>query len=170
MGKSKCIEVGNIKLTLAEVKYLKELGKCKENNEYVNLVKLSRLLGIKPSSVQEVIKKLEKKNLIKRKWGKVELSQLGEDVVNVISTKRRIMENFFYFILEMDEKKATLEASNLDYLVSCELIEKMLNYLERKGFRSNYCIHGKRLYKEVIKQKIEEKDKEDKLRDKSGKE
>jgi DtxR family Mn-dependent transcriptional regulator len=157
MGRNKCIEIKNLKLTSAEVKYLKELGKCEENKECANLVKLSKLLGIKPSSVQEVIKKLEKKGLIKRKWGKIELSNLGKEVVKEISTKRRVMENFFYFILKMDEKKASLEANNLDYLVSCELISKMLEYLEKKGFRSNYCIHGKQLYKEMIKQEIKEK-------------
>jgi len=160
MGKSKCIEIRNLKLTNAEIKYLKELGKCEEKEECANLVKLSKLLGIKPSSVQEVIKKLEKKGLIKRKWGKIELSELGKEVVKEIFAKRRIMENFFYFILELDEKKASLEADNLDYLVSCELVDRMLDYLEKKGFKSNFCIHGKPLYKEVLEQKNKERQSE----------
>jgi Mn-dependent DtxR family transcriptional regulator len=159
MKKNECIEISNLKLTRAEVKYLKELGKCEEKKECANLVKLSQLLGIKPSSVQEIIKKLEKKGLVKRSWGKIDLSEKGKEVVKELNAKRRIMENFFYFILKIDPKKASIEANNLDYIVSCELAEKMLDYLEKKGYRNNFCIHGKRLYKEVIK-KEEEKEKE----------
>jgi len=144
-------DLEDLKLTTGEIRYLKEIGKCLEEGKNVNLVTLSKLLGVKPPSTLEILIKLESKGLIKRKRREIELSEKGEKLVKILLTKKRIIENFFYFILKLDPLKATKEAEKIDCLIDTKVVLKMKNMLEKEGYKVDYCIHGKRIFCEVLK-------------------
>ncbi len=137
-----------ILLTPIEMIYLKEIWNIKESNEgsNVNLVILAQKMGVSVTFVREIVNKLKKKGLIVKKWNNIEFDKKGEKIIKNIVTKRRIVEDFFYFILGLNEITAKKEANKLDYLVCNELVIKMKEYLEKKGHRSAFCIHGKRKY------------------------
>ena len=60
--------------------------------------------------------------------------------------KKRVLELYFFYILDLSPKEAKQEAEKIDYLVSCNLIEKMLIKLLKRKIKIELCPHGKETY------------------------
>jgi Mn-dependent DtxR family transcriptional regulator len=147
-----CLNVDNIfeelNLTVNEMKYLKVIFSFQENKEILTLSKLSHILGIKPPSALDTLKNLENKGLVIKERGKIYLTPKGEKFMKYVALKRRILEIFFYHFLGLEVKLCKKEAEKIDFLVGCELINKMIKKLEKIGINLNKCLHEKSTYLE----------------------
>ena len=138
-------------LTLNEIKYLKIIFNYYENNKTLNLTSLSRIIGIKPSSAVDTINNLINKNLLVKEKRKLKLTNKGVTLCKFITMKRRLLELFFFYVLDLDPKTAKKEAEKIDFLVSCETIEKIVEKLLKRKINIERCLHDKKTYvKEFI--------------------
>jgi DtxR family Mn-dependent transcriptional regulator len=105
--------------------YLELLYRTKEKGEEIRRKDIAKELGITQASVTEMIKKLDKKGLVKQKpYRGVELTPAGERVGRKILRKHRFLERFLQY-LGISGRKAHKEACKLEHYVSDD-IEKAL--------------------------------------------
>ncbi|MEO2154353.1 MAG: metal-dependent transcriptional regulator [Nanoarchaeota archaeon] len=133
-------------LTLNEIKYLKIIFRFFEEEKAISLTTLSKILGIRPSSVLDTINSLINKGLIIKTRRKIELTEKGLRLMKFIIMKKRILELFFFHILDLSAQLSRKEADKIDYLVSCKTIEKIVEKLEKRKINTKSCIHNKPTY------------------------
>jgi Mn-dependent DtxR family transcriptional regulator len=133
-------------LTLNEIKYLKIIFRFFEEEKTISLTTLSKILGIRPSSALDTINSLINKGLIIKTRRKIELTGKGLRLMKFITMKKRILELFFFHILDLPAQLSRKEADKIDYLVSCKTIEKIVEKLEKRKINTKLCIHNKPTY------------------------
>jgi DtxR family transcriptional regulator, Mn-dependent transcriptional regulator len=93
---------------------------------------IARKLGINPSSVSEMLKKLNAEGLLAWKpYGIVELTKKGFKKASGMKRKHRLLERFLYDILKMDIKKVHDEACRMEHALSdeaAEALSKLMNH------------------------------------------
>jgi len=145
-----CLDIESIndtyKLTINEVKYLKLIFRHYEENKPLSLTSLSKLLGIRPSSAIDTINNLVKKGLLVKKRGALELTEEGIKLAKFIAMKRRVLELYFFYVLNLSIKESKKEAEKVDFLLSCNVIEKMMEKLKKMHKNITLCPHGKNTY------------------------
>jgi len=124
-------------LTKAEEDYLKTLfylivesgeGKAGTNQ-------LADHLEVSPASVSSMLKKLRKKGLVEyEKYGKLELSETGEEIAVRLIRKHRLWETFLYKHMNFTWDEVHDVAEQLEHIQSPKLIyelDKFLGFPER---------------------------------------
>lgn len=119
-------------LTKNESRYIKTIyRKQNEESEKINTTGLAEIMGVKPSSVTEVLQNLADKELVKYEtYHGFELSKKGVKKAKNILRKHRILEVLFVEYLGLDSRSACKEALNLDYHVSKDLVNSICRNLE----------------------------------------
>lgn len=125
----------------AEEDYLKVVYELtiERDKPLVKLNEVSYSLGFTDQSVNEMIKKLNKKGLVKFiPYKGVSLTKKGiEEAVRLIRA-HRVWEVFLITKLNYDWKAVHKEAEKLEHASSDDLIEDLYQFLGRP----NYCQHG----------------------------
>ncbi len=124
-------------LTLVEENYIKALlhlssvDRSMIEKEGVGTNDLAAYLEVKPSTVNEMLKRLKEKNLVNHeKYKKVTLTELGETLALGIIRKHRLWETFLYNKLEFDWDEVHDVAEQLEHVQSEKLIEKIDKFLD----------------------------------------
>lgn len=124
-------------LTLVEENYIKTLlhlssvDRSMIEKEGVGTNDLAAYLEVKPSTVNEMLKRLKEKNLVNHeKYKKVTLTELGETLALGIIRKHRLWETFLYNKLEFDWDEVHDVAEQLEHVQSEKLIEKIDKFLD----------------------------------------
>lgn len=93
---------------------------------------LAHHLNISPASVNDMLKKLKKKELVDyKKYGKITLTGLGQNIAVQIIRKHRLWETFLYEKLNFTWDEVHEVAEQLEHINSEKLItqlEKFLNF------------------------------------------
>ncbi|MEM4312249.1 MAG: metal-dependent transcriptional regulator [Nitrososphaerales archaeon] len=133
------------RLTYTEISYLLTLLRLKEENKKLSTGKLAEIFKVKPSSIIDVIRKLELYGLIKRNlWRDIELTGEGKSLALEILHNHRVLEVYFKKVFSLEDEVCCKEASKIDYFIGKEIINKMCKVL---GYPED-CIHGKPLIHE----------------------
>jgi len=140
---------GSQKLSRGEARYLREIYvRSVELKERVTSTTLSRAFNVKPSSVIDVVKRLCRKGLLTRKlWSHIELTEEGLRLAKEIIHHHRVIEEFYIRVVGLDPKTAHSEACKIDYIVGCEVIERLYSMIGEPG----RCSHGRPFYKGVCR-------------------
>ena len=119
-------------LTKSEEDYLKTLfhlviesgqGKAGTNQ-------LAELLEVSPASVNSMLKKLKKKELVKQeKYGKLELTEKGKEVAIWLIRKHRLWETFLYKHMNFTWDEVHQVAEQLEHIQSPKLILELDKFL-----------------------------------------
>lgn len=124
-------------LTLVEENYIKALlhlssvDRSMIEKEGVGTNDLAAYLEVKPSTVNEMLKRLKEKNLVNHeKYKKVTLTEHGETLALGIIRKHRLWETFLYNKLEFDWDEVHDVAEQLEHVQSEKLIEKIDKFLD----------------------------------------
>ncbi|TDL99498.1 MAG: iron-dependent repressor [Flavobacteriaceae bacterium] len=120
-------------MTTTEENYLKCIfhlafadGKSKE----VAAQKVSERLGVKPASVNSMLKKLkEKKTIDFQKYGKITLTELGKEKALFLIRKHRLWETFLFEKLDFAWDEVHEVAEELEHIHSQKLIHKLDEFL-----------------------------------------
>lgn len=122
----------NNNLSPNEEDYIEMIYRLYEENREVKISDLSKALNIKPSSVSNMVKKLEHKNLlIHEKYGCIILSNTGERV----GERLLYRHNTIYEFLELIGVKDYIheETEKIEHTIGVETlvrISKLINFLK----------------------------------------
>jgi DtxR family Mn-dependent transcriptional regulator len=121
-------------LSFTEENYLKVLYRLTHESEGSNEAGTNQLaanLGVKPASVNGMLKKLKSKKLIDyEKYGKIKLTQKGIKSGVEVLRKHRLWETFLYSKLEFSWDEVHEVAEQLEHIRSAKLIEKLDKFLD----------------------------------------
>ncbi len=118
----------NNSLSPNEEDYIEMIYRLYEENREVKISDLSKALNIKPSSVSNMVKKLENKNLlIHEKYGCIILSNTGE----LIGERLLYRHNTIYEFLELIGVKNYIheETEKIEHTISVETLVKISNLI-----------------------------------------
>ena len=91
-------------------------------------------LGVRPSSVTEMLKRLERKRLIiYRPYHGSILTEQGRKIANLLNTRYEIIKNFLQHI-GVKSGIAEVDACNIEHIISPESINQMKKVVEKKLF------------------------------------
>jgi DtxR family Mn-dependent transcriptional regulator len=129
MNYEKEIEV----LSITEENYLKSLfylSVSHSDKEGVGTNELATSLEVKPSSANDMLKKLKMKGFIEyEKYGKIFLTKLGKSIGVQVIRKHRLWETFLFEKLEFTWDEVHEVAEQLEHIHSEKLISKLDKFL-----------------------------------------
>ncbi len=132
-------------LTFVEENYIKALlhlsskDRAMTQKTGVGTNDLASYLQVKPSTVNEMLKRLKEKVLVNHeKYKKVTLTEEGEIIGLKIIRKHRLWETFLYTKLAFDWDEVHDIAEQLEHIQSDKLIERIDQFLDYP----NYDPHG----------------------------
>jgi DtxR family transcriptional regulator, Mn-dependent transcriptional regulator len=118
--------------------YLEYIYKLQEIHESATTSKLAERLELAPSSVSEMLRQLEQKELVKYADKGVILTKEGELAAKKVIRKHRLSERLLTDILGFKWDKVHEEACRLEHDISPEMEEK----IEEKLGNPKTCPHG----------------------------
>jgi DtxR family Mn-dependent transcriptional regulator len=121
-------------LSIAEENYIKKLLSLSLDSNHtgggVGTNELAESLGVKPSTVNDMLKKLQQKELIDyQKYGKIFLTDFGRKNAMSIIRKHRLWETFLYEKLDFTWDEVHEVAEQLEHIQSEKLVEKLDKFL-----------------------------------------
>jgi len=91
---------------------------------------LANWLGVKPASVNDMLKKLKKKKLVHyEKYGKISLTADGRKKAIEVVRKHRLWETFLYEKLSFTWDEVHEVAEQLEHIQSAKLVDKLDEFL-----------------------------------------
>jgi len=125
-------------LSFTEENYLKALFRItRENNRNTEAGtnELAVHLGVKPASVNDMLKKLKEKKLIDyEKYGKISLTAKGLKAGVEVLRKHRLWETFLYQKLDFSWDEVHEVAEQLEHIHSQKLIDRLDKFLDYPEF------------------------------------
>jgi DtxR family Mn-dependent transcriptional regulator len=109
----------NKKLSANIEEYLETIYKISQKENSVKTSKISKDLGVTPSSVSEMLKKLDKMGYVNYSQYKgVELTENGLKVAKNITRKHRLLERFLHDILKLKDHFLHDQACEMEHSLS----------------------------------------------------
>lgn len=109
------------------------------NSIIVKTNEIAKRLGFTDQSVNEMIKKLEKKDLLQFiPYKGVSLSTIGKNEARRLVRSHRVWEVFLMTHLGFSWEEVHEEAETLEHAASTKVIDKLYNFIGRP----KYCSHG----------------------------
>lgn len=111
--------------------YLEAVAILKKKNSTARVRDISRMLGVKNSSVNSAMNVLSKNGLvIHERYGYVELTEYGEKVAGGIQNRHNILLKFLTDVLSIDCKIAEVDACKMEHSISPQTLEKITKFIE----------------------------------------
>lgn len=111
-----------------EEDYIEMIYRLQKEMNNVKIKDLSKSLNIKPSSVSNMVKKLQQKNLLKHElYGTISLSKLGEDMGEKFLYRHNTVYEFLKLI-GLDEYLHE-ETEKIEHTISVETLLKINNLI-----------------------------------------
>lgn len=132
----------NLKYSKQMRTYLRRIYiKTVEENDEITSGELAMMAGVKMPTAVEVVKKLEKMELIYRKpWGPIKLTEKGIKVAESIIFRHRIIETYLSKFFELDHKIACCQASLME-----EIDDTVVYVMCSKLGHPCKCVHGRKI-------------------------
>jgi DtxR family Mn-dependent transcriptional regulator len=125
-------------LSATEENYLKALIKISEKNELDGKVGTNELaadLGVKPATVNDMLKRLKDKKLIDyQKYGKIKITSKGKKSGIEIIRRHRLWETFLFEKLKFTWDEIHEVAELLEHVNNPKLIERLDEFLNHPQF------------------------------------
>jgi len=123
--------MNSYKLTRSLEDYMRAVYILSKRKKVVRVRDISRLLGVRPSSVTSALKKLSKMNLVEyRKHEYVALTERGRAVANKLSDRYRSIERFLEKVLGLPREIAEMDACNMEHHLHDETVSRIRMFVE----------------------------------------
>ncbi len=114
--------------SMAEEDYIEAIYELEKEYGVVKPSDIAEVLGVRPSSVTEMLKRLERKGLVEyKKYRYVRLTERGREIGERISRKHGFLLELF-LALGVDRERANIEAELLEHFLSDDTIEKLKKF------------------------------------------
>jgi DtxR family Mn-dependent transcriptional regulator len=121
-------------LSQTEENYLKSLLHLTMENDSASEAgtnEVAAYLGVKPASVNDMLKKLKEKKLVNyEKYGKISLTEEGRRKAIEVVRKHRLWETFLYEKLAFTWDEVHEVAEQLEHIQSAKLVDKLDEFLK----------------------------------------
>lgn len=121
--------------------YLTSIFRLSQINKKITNKQLSEKLGVAPSSVTEMLRKLKAEGLVSTEK-EISLTQTGEKIAKDILSKHRLWEYFLLEVLKYNWKDVHEHAQKFQSVTNSDLLDKLNEFL---GY-PDYCPHGSVIY------------------------
>ena len=124
--------IGRKKLkSMSEEDYIEAIYEVEKTYGYARISDISSILGIKPPTAVNMIKKLEEKGMVEyMRYRGVKLTQKGKKIAKNISKKHEFIR-LFLIALGVDKERANIEAELMEHILSNETLEKLRQLYEK---------------------------------------
>jgi DtxR family Mn-dependent transcriptional regulator len=122
-------------LSQTEENYLKNLFNLGGGEREVGTNELAAYLGVKPASVNDMLKKLKEKKLVDyEKYGKISLTEEGRKKAIEVVRKHRLWETFLYSTFDFTWDEVHEVAEQLEHIQSAKLVDKLDEFLNYPAY------------------------------------
>lgn len=119
-----------VELTHSSVHHLMAIYELLKKNGYVRGVDVSKYLDISRSSVSITMKKLISRGYVTEDENKFfRFTPHGEELINNVLNKRRIIKMFFENVLALSPEIAEEEACKIEHLLEEQTSQKLMTFL-----------------------------------------
>ena len=149
-------------LSQTEENYLKNLFNVGGGEKEVGTNELAAYLGVKPASVNDMLKKLKEKKLVDyEKYGKISLTAEGRKKAIEVVRKHRLWETFLNTTFDFTWDEVHEVAEQLEHIQSAKLVDKLDEFLNYPAYDPHGdvipnakgvmpAVHKKTLLEEVV--------------------
>ncbi len=117
-------------LTHSSIHHLLAINSLQKENGYSRSVDVSNYLNISRASVSITVNKLREKGFVEEDKNRfLSLSSKGENLVNSVLSKRRVVEQFFREVLNLSSQEAEIEACKIEHLLSESTGKKLISFM-----------------------------------------
>jgi DtxR family transcriptional regulator, Mn-dependent transcriptional regulator len=121
--------------------YLEAISFIEEKKEVARVGEIAKDLGVKSSSVNVMVKMLEKRGLVKHeKYGYIKLTKSGREIAEQVKARHHFLNNFLIKYLGVNHETAAVDACGLEHSLSAETFtqfKKFISFLEKdKNYRN----------------------------------
>jgi len=127
-----------VKVTETIENYLESIYNMRDEGKQVIAARLAERLGVKPPTVSQTLRRMERDGLIKVDGDGIALTRLGVEVAEAAIRRHRLLERFMTDFLGIGWAEAHREAEKLQHAMS-DLIEQKM--AEALGHPQS-CPHG----------------------------
>ena len=112
--------------------YLKSMYILKKQNNNIRVTDIAEKMNCTKPSVNKAIRNLKEKNLVNyESYGKIELTEEGENLAKKIIETYDIVYVFLKDVLQIDEKEAEEEAEKIKSSINDNTINKLAKYIHK---------------------------------------
>ena len=112
--------------------YLKCMYILKQQNDNIRVTDIAEKMNCTKPSVNKAINNLKENGLVNyESYGKIELTDAGEDLAKKIIETYDIVYLFLKDVLELDEEEAESEAENIKSSINDNTINKLARYVHK---------------------------------------
>ena len=112
--------------------YLKCMYILKQQNDNIRVTDIAEKMNCTKPSVNKAINNLKENGLVNyESYGKIELTESGEDLAKKIIETYDIVYLFLKDVLELDEEEAKSEAENIKSSINDNTINKLARYVHK---------------------------------------
>ncbi len=123
--------MNDYKLTRSLEDYMRAVYILSKKKRVVRVRDISKLLGVKPSSVTSALKKLSRMNLVEhRKHEYVALTEKGRVLANKLSDRYRNIERFLEKVLGLPREIAEVDACNMEHHLHEETVNRIKMFVK----------------------------------------
>ncbi|MCM8786224.1 MAG: metal-dependent transcriptional regulator [Candidatus Omnitrophica bacterium] len=120
-------------LTKSLEDYLEAIKILTSDKKVTRVKEISEFLEVKGPSVVNALNILKEKGYIKqKKYGYIELTEIGDEEATKILNKHKIVMKFLVDILNVSENTAQNDACKIEHFISEETLNKMVISLGKK--------------------------------------
>lgn len=133
------IAVSPLPLSPAMQNYLEEILNLSSKHDTVRVTDIAERLNLSKASVSQALSQLREQGLvIQDRYGPVELTERGRYYGRVVKRRHEVLRSFLTEVLKLDHKTAEVDACRMEHAVSSETIERLVSFLIRGGYCSDF--------------------------------
>ena len=111
-------------------KYIERMYDLKREKGYIRAIDLARYIGVKPSSVTEMLQKLANEGYVKyEKYRNVDLTEKGLKLAMELERKHNAIKKLFTYI-GVSEDIANKDACLIEHIISKETAKKIIEFAD----------------------------------------
>lgn len=111
--------------------YLEAIAALKKENDIARVRDISRMLGVKSSSVNSALRTLFKKGLVRHeKYGYVNLTPTGEEIARKVQGRHDILLKFLTEILNISDDEALQDACKMEHAISSKTFDRLTKFIQ----------------------------------------
>ncbi len=111
--------------------YIERMYELKKEKGYIRAVDLAKMLGVKPSSVTEMLRKLAAEGLVLyEKYRIIDLTSRGVQLAKRLEERHKAIRKLLVYV-GVDKETADEDACKIEHVISKSTAEKIIEFSQK---------------------------------------
>ena len=129
----------SMKITRSVEDYLEAMYSLQQEQGAIRVKDVAEILGVKPPSVVEAVKKLSKMNMVSyERYGTIELMDDGIKIAQEVSCRHHLLKDFLV-LMGVDPEIAEDDACSMEHVMDVSTISKLRKFVEFNDLFPDAC-------------------------------